>query len=93
MLLNSPVHIGIICADMDESIKKFQTRYGIGPFEDFGELHENAIRFGKEHILNYKAAMAPFGNINLELIQPTGGDSVFEDALKTQGECIHHTCI
>lgn len=94
MKLDNIVHIGLFTKDIEKAAEYLDKECGIGPWEIFPELHENAMYKGNQsHLLNYKAAMAPFGNIKLELIQPTGGVGVFEDGIKEIGTGIHHVCI
>ncbi len=88
-----PIHIGVIVKDIEKAMEYYTETFQVGPWNDFGQLNENAEYYGKKHVLSYRAASAPFGPINLELIQPTGGESVFMDALKEQGEGIHHVCV
>lgn len=89
----NPIHIGILVHDIEKAMEYYSKELNIGPWESFGELRENAEYYGKTHKLCYKAAMAPFGSIQLELIQPTESGSVFYDDLQARGEGIHHVCI
>lgn len=94
MNLSNIIHIGVFTKDINKAAEYLDSQCGIGPWEIYPELHENAIyKENQEHKLNYIAAMAPFGSIHLELIQPTGGMSVFEDDFKKNGEGVHHVCI
>lgn len=92
MLDLKPIHIGVLVEDIDKAIEFYTNTLHIGPWQSFGELKENAEYYGKKHTLCYKAAMAPFGDLNLELIQPTAEGSVFYDDLKAHGTGIHHVC-
>lgn len=93
MFSMKPIHIGVLVKNIDEAMAHYQNVLQIGPWEFFGELRENAEYYGKPHTLSYKAAMAPFGALNLELIEPTEEGSVFYDALQARGEGIHHVCM
>lgn len=88
-----PIHFGVLVKDIDSAMDYYSKKLQIGPWQYFGELQENAEYYGKPHKLCYKAAMAPFGALNLELIQPTAEGSVFYDALQSRGEGVHHVCI
>ena len=88
-----PIHIGILVKDIEKAMKYYSEIFHIGPWQDFGELQENALYYGKPHKLCYRAAMAPFGSLELELIQPTQDGGVFADDLKAKGEGMHHVCI
>ena len=89
----NPVHLGVLVEDIEKAMEYCQTVLGVGPFEDFGELQENSFYYGKPGKLCYRAAMAPYGNLQLELIQPTQPDSIFWDDLKKCGPGIHHVCL
>lgn len=89
----NPIHIGVLVHDIDKAMEYYSKELNIGPWESFGELRENAEYYGKPHTLCYKAAMAPFGSLQLELIQPTEPGSVFYDDLQERGEGVHHVCI
>lgn len=93
MFKMNPIHIGVLVKDIEEAIQYYSSKFNIGPWQNFGELQENAEYYGKPHKLCYKAAMAPFGKLELELIQPTAECSVFADDLKARGEGVHHVCI
>lgn len=88
-----PIHFGVLVKNIDSAMAYYQEKYNIADWQYFGELQENALYYGKPHKLCYKAAMASFGTMNLELIEPTAEGSVFSDALMTRGEGIHHVCI
>lgn len=88
-----PFHIGMLVNDIEATKKYYTEKFGVGPWQDFGELQENALYYGKPHKLCYRAAMAPFGELELELIQPTAEGSVFADDLKAHGEGMHHVAI
>lgn len=88
-----PFHIGILVKDIEVAMKYYTEKFGMESWQDFGELQENALYYGKPHKLCYRAAMAPFGDLELELIQPTAEGSVFADDLKAHGEGMHHVAI
>lgn len=88
-----PIHIGVLVNDIEKAMEYYTKTFGIGPWQSFGELRENALYYGEPHKLCYKAAMAPFGALELELIEPTEEKSVFADDLKANGEGMHHVCI
>lgn len=88
-----PIHIGVLVRDIDRAMEAYSKLFHVDAWESFGELRENAEYYGKPHKLCYKAAMAPIGALNLELIQPTEPGSVFYDDLEAHGEGMHHVCI
>lgn len=88
-----PIHIGVLVKDLDASMEYYTQKLNVGPWQEFGELRENAEYYGKPHTLCYRVAMAPMGSLMVELIQPTEPGSVFYDDLQAHGEGIHHICV
>ena len=93
MFAMNPVHIGVLVEDIEKAMAYCTETLGVGPFQDFGELRETSFYYGKPGKLCYRAAMAPFGDLQLELIQPTADQSIFWDDLKKNGPGIHHICL
>ena len=85
--------IGVVVRDMDKAVEYYQS-LGIGPFEPLPK--SDAVErkyFGKPidpTSVKLKIQVAQMGPVQLELIQPIEGDSVFMDFLKTKGEGINH---
>jgi len=48
---------------------------------------------GREVPFSFRAAIAPVGDSNYELIAPCSGASIYAEHLKSKGEGFHHTCI
>lgn len=93
MFAMNPTHIGVLTKDIQASMDYYTKTFNVGPWQYFGELRENAEYYGEKHILGYHAAMAPFGSMMLELIQPTEPGSIFYDDLQANGEGFHHICV
>ena len=88
--------IGIVVKDAEKAAKHYWEILGIGPWVliDFkpphvsdGILHGISVNDTDIHI---KAALADYGNIQFELLQPVYGASTHMDFLRTRGEGIHH---
>ncbi len=88
-----PAHIGVLVEDIEKAMEFYEKTLNVGPWQYFGELKENAIYYGQPHKLCYKAAMAPMGDMNLELIEPTEKNSVFYDDLEKHGTGMHHISV
>ena len=93
MIQLNPSHIGVLVEDIDRAMEFYTQKFGVDSWQYFGELREEAEYYGKPHKLCYKAAMASFDTMQLELIQPTAEGSVFADDLKAHGPGIHHICV
>ena len=87
---------GIVVKDAEKAAKNFWDIFGIGPWVliDFkhphvsdGILHGISVSDTDIHI---KAALAEYGNIQFELLQPVYGASTHMDFLRTRGEGVHH---
>jgi len=88
-------HVGVIVKDMDQTIACLES-IGIGPFGLMGrdekwfnvpfkgELH------GKPAEWTVKISSAKVGDTEIELLQPSGGDSVLQEFLDEVGEGVHH---
>ena len=88
-------HVGIVVKDIEKTIENFEAS-GIGPFGMTGsdgkwinipfkgELH------GKPAEWTVKISNARAGNIEIELLEPSGGESVLQEFLDEHGEGVHH---
>lgn len=89
------VQIGVVVADLDLSIKNLEEIFGIGPFRVVDwppQGREDLERYYHGQPGNFTARMAftELGPIELELIQPMGGQSLWKDFLEQRGGGIHH---
>ena len=76
---------------MDEAIK-FYTSIGIGPFEDYPPLKEY-IKLDvpdKVGFHNVKIKVVQIGPIQIQLIQPGEGKSLYKEFLEKKGEGVYH---
>jgi hypothetical protein len=89
--------LGIIVEDAEETAKNYWEILGVGPWilVDFkpphmanGTLHGIPIHDNVN--VHIKAAIAQFGDIQMELLQPISGPSTHMEFLKTRGQGIHH---
>ena len=94
---SNPIQIGIICRDLDTTLKNFESILGmsqfrIAEFPPAGNDHVTRVYHEKQGDFTAKFCFYNWGNIELELIQPISGSSVWFDYLdKTpNGLGIHH---
>ena len=89
------VQVGAVVPDVDQSIRVLTEVFGIGPFRvidwpppDRADME----RFYHEQPGDFTARMAftEIGPIELELIQPVQGESIWADYLREHGPGIHH---
>jgi len=94
-LFNDFVQIGVVVDDMDQSIKALTEVFGMGPFRviDWPPAGRSDIeRYYYDQPADFTARMAftELGPIELELIQPVSGKSIWADFLAQHGPGIHH---
>ena len=84
-------HISIAVRDIDEAMR-FYTSIGIGPFEDYPPLEEYVkIDVPDETgFRNLRIKTAQIGPIQIQLIQPGEGKSLYKDFLEEKGEGVYH---
>ena len=87
-------HVGVIVEDMDKTITCLES-IGIGPFGLMGDRKWVDIPFkgelhGKPAEWKVKISSAKVGNTEIELLQPSGGESALQEFLDEHGEGVHH---
>jgi catechol 2,3-dioxygenase-like lactoylglutathione lyase family enzyme len=84
-------HISIVVQDIDRAVKFYES-IGIGPFTDYPPLQEYVKLEipDEEGFFNLMIKCAQIGPIELQLIQPTKGESHYKDFLKNRGEGVYH---
>lgn len=85
--------VGVIVRDLDKAVDYYQS-LGIGPFMPLRPLiYKERKVLGKSVDLNsikLKIKIAKLGSVELELIQPVEGESLWKEFLETKGEGINH---
>ena len=85
--------IAIVVRDLDASIRSWWTLLRVGPWNAYTlspdilqemRYHGRPARFGLRHAFGFSQAM------QIELIQPLDGPSIFADHLAEHGEGLHH---
>lgn len=94
-VLGDFVQIGIVVKDLDRTIGVLSQVFGLGPFRSitYPPLGRDDIErwyHGMPGDFTIREAFAELGPIELELIQPLEGDSIWTDFLREHGEGIHH---
>jgi methylmalonyl-CoA/ethylmalonyl-CoA epimerase len=94
-VFNDFVQIGVIVPDIDQSIKALSEVFGIGPWRviDWPPAGRTDIRkfyHGEPGDFTARMAFAELGPVELELIQPVAGRSIWADFLAEHGPGIHH---
>ncbi len=85
--------IGIVVRDLQKAVDNYWEKLGIGPWITVRIepplLRDLTLR-GKPVEASMMAAIAQSGNIQLELIQPLEGPSIWKEFLETRGGGLHH---
>jgi catechol 2,3-dioxygenase-like lactoylglutathione lyase family enzyme len=92
---NNFVQIGAVVADLDQSIKGLTEIFGIGPFRVIdwppaGRKDIQRFYYGQPASFTARMAFTELGPVELELIQPLEGESIWADFLAVHGPGIHH---
>jgi len=82
--------VGIVVRNLDQAIEMYSSIWGIGPWDvqnvEFGDV---TVR-GKPASLKARIGFAQLGPVQIELIQPLEGRSIYDEHLETKGEGLHH---
>lgn len=84
-------HISIVVRDIDATAKFYES-IGIGPFKSYPPIQEY-VKIDvpdKEGFYNLTIKCAQIGPVELQLIQPGKGQSLYRDFLEKKGEGVYH---
>lgn len=91
--LTQLAQIGILVHDLDEAMRTYNDKYGIGPWEVYTvdpSTTTDMITEGVAREYGVRIAMAQLGNVEFELIQPLDDHSRHARMLRENGEGIEH---
>jgi methylmalonyl-CoA/ethylmalonyl-CoA epimerase len=91
--LKEIAQICIIVPDIDQAVKNFHEKFGVGPwhFYSYGKpLVKRMTRDGKPIEYRMKVALSNIGPMRIELIEPLEGDTVYKEFVEKHGYGIHH---
>ena len=94
-MFNNFVQIGVVVADLDLATKNLTETFGIGPFRVIdwppaGRTDIQKFYYGEPADFTARMAFTEMGPVELELIQPVAGKSIWADFLRDHGGGIHH---
>lgn len=90
------LQVSIVVDDLEGYVRRWNDTYGIGPWVlmEFNEYTLQAQRIGgKKAPWGMKMALCDALNIQLELIQPTYGETTYMQFLREHGPGLHHLAI
>ncbi len=88
--LPQKLHIGVVVKDMDSTIQRLTSTFGIGPWDIKERRYPEAQVLVGKGPFSYRVAFADLGPIELELIEVLEGSTIHADFLNARGEGIHH---
>lgn len=87
------LQIAFVVKNLDEAIKIYSEKYGIGPWK-ISEISSNTVDDLYKHDnkldFSYRVAMCDIGNLEWELVEPLDDKSIYSDFLKEKGPGFHH---
>ena len=75
-------HIGIVVQSIQEALAAYEVALGL-PLQEITDVKDQGV----------SVAFLPIGASNIELVQPTTGDTGIAKFLEQRGEGIHHICL
>lgn len=85
--------VGLVVRDLDSSVEHYRNTLGIQTWGymllDDSVLVEPTYR-GKPAKHRFKVAFGMMGPMQIELIQPLEGETIYSDFLREHGEGVHH---
>ena len=92
-IFSNPHHMAIVVWDMDKTIEYYQS-LGMGPFITAPPVEiTKRMEYGRPIAVDkvrIKEVIGNMGAVRLQLIQPVGEESMFQEFLDTRGEGVHH---
>jgi catechol 2,3-dioxygenase-like lactoylglutathione lyase family enzyme len=82
--------IGVVVRDVQKASAYYSDLFGIGPFTVYDWVPDRHWVMEKPSPLKLRMGKAPWGDLELELIQPLEGKSDHRDFIESFGEGIHH---
>ena len=86
--------VGIIVRNVDEAVRQFENLLGIKGFNiiTYPDASKKDQVYYKEELTGFsiKVAFIKMGNMELELIEPLQGRSIYQEFLDTHGPGIQH---
>lgn len=92
-LFKKITQVGMVVRDCEATAKRYWEDLGIGPWRFYTLDPTNTPGMtlrGKPVAHAFRAALAQVGEVELELIEPLAGESVYAEHLAAHGEGLHH---
>jgi len=90
LALPSVSQIGVVIKEMHPAMEFYSEVWNVGPFKIFEPEYTDQTYRGKPGNFKMRIALAPFGPVQLELIEPLEGDTIYGEFLEKKGGGLHH---
>jgi methylmalonyl-CoA/ethylmalonyl-CoA epimerase len=84
------IQVGILVKDVAEAGKKLEKLIGVGPFEILEPEYRDLTYRGKTGKFKIRIALAKAGPIQIELMQPLYGETIYDEFAQRKGYGLHH---
>src|SRR5579859_298284 len=84
--------VALVVRDLDDAMHRYWKDFGLGPWRVYTyepPLVKDMTYRGRRQDYRMRLALAPLGDITIELIQPLS-DSIYTEHLQQKGEGLHH---
>ena len=92
--LTQPDQVGIVVKNVNAVVEQYQTLLGIGGFEivdwPVPGIDPLSTYHGQPAKWKMRTAFATLGSLQIELVEPLEGRSIFQDFIETRGPGFHH---
>jgi hypothetical protein len=88
--------VALLVEDLDKAVEAYWKLFGIGPWHIYTyarPLVKDMTYRGAPADYEIRLALAQVGPMQLELIQPLAGDSLYAEAVEEQGYGLHHLAV
>lgn len=82
--------IGIVVKDIEKTVQFYTSVLGLGPWDIRDGEIQGDPKLGKPGHIVCRFARAKSGPIEIELVQPLKGESLYTEFLRDKGEGLHH---
>jgi methylmalonyl-CoA/ethylmalonyl-CoA epimerase len=82
--------VAIVTKDLEKLVDYYSKMFNLGPFVTFEYTPDQAVIRGKPASFTFKLAFAPWGKMNLEIIQVVRGEVDHKEFLQRTGGGVHH---
>jgi 4-hydroxyphenylpyruvate dioxygenase-like putative hemolysin len=87
------VQVGILVKDVEETARKLEKLIGIGPFQIFEPEYRDLTLHGRAGRFKIRIGLAKAGPIQIELMQPLSGETIYDEYARRKGYGLHHLAI